>query len=210
MSPAATQEVSITGAWNKELVHIRIILASSSPRRRELLRMAGLSDFDVIIPGVDENAGAEPSPQRTAQGIAEKKCAAVASGHPDALVIAADTIVHLDGVLLGKPGDRNQARSFLERLSGRTHTVYTGVALQYGERRLSAVEGTDVLFRTLADEEIRDYVDSGEPKDKAGGYGIQGRGALFVRRIDGDFYNVMGLPLCRLSTMLRDMGVKLF
>ena len=128
---------------------------------------------------------------------------------PEDIVIAADTIVYLDGVILGKPKDTADAARMLAALSGREHIVYTGVAvLRGGETRLAA-EHTAVRFRTLTPAEITRYIATGEPMDKAGAYGIQGRGALFVAHLDGDYFNVMGLPLCRLGQLLNELGVEL-
>ena len=171
------------------------ILASGSPRRRELLEMLGVPNLTIRPAKGPERATPGAGPEQT--------CA------PEDIVIAADTIVYLDGVILGKPKDTADAARMLAALSGREHTVYTGVAvLRGGETRLAA-EHTAVRFRTLTPAEIARYIATGEPMDKAGAYGIQGRGALFVAHLDGDYFNVMGLPLCRLGQLLNELGVEL-
>lgn len=186
-----------------------IILASASPRRRELLQMLGVSDLKVIPADTNEEVSA-PSPEETVQAIALQKAKAVAAaaGTGD-IVIAADTLVYHGQKALGKPKNSEEAFLMLRALSGCRHAVYTGVALVQGVRELAFSEKTDVFFRELSDGEIRAYINTGEPMDKAGAYGAQGRGAVFIERIDGDFFNVMGLPLCRLVLMLRGFGVDL-
>lgn len=187
-----------------------IILASASPRRRELLTMLGLRDFKIIPAKGDEILPAGVAPGDAAAAVSRKKAEEVAElCKVDDVVIAADTIVSLDSEILGKPADKEDARRMLSRLSGRTHTVYTGVTVIRGGETVSGYERTDVRFRELEDREIRAYIDTGEPMDKAGAYGAQGIGSLFVEGIDGDFFNVMGLPLCRLAKMLEKLGVSL-
>ena len=185
-----------------------IVLASGSPRRRELLDMIGIGDFIVIA---DESAEIVPpglSPEETVCSIALGKAKNVSLFcNDDDIIIAADTLVYLDGRPLGKPDGPECAGEMLRQLSGRRHTVYTGVAILRGDVNTTEVVKTDVYFREISDSEICDYVESGEPLDKAGAYGAQGRGSVFVERIDGDFFNVMGLPLCRLSIMLREFGI---
>ena len=187
-----------------------VVLASGSPRRRELLEMIGLGGFRVIPDTNDELMPDGLPPAIAVCSIAMQKAANVSlSCGGEVLIIAADTLVYLDGHPLGKPDCPAGARAMLRELSGRRHTVYTGVSLLRGDARVSRAESTDVYFREISDEEISAYVATGEPMDKAGAYGAQGRGALFIERIEGDFFNVMGLPLCRLSIMLRDFGVYL-
>lgn len=188
----------------------RIILASQSPRRRELLGQMGFQDFE-IIPAVGEEEADRSLPiTEYVEQLALHKAAEVAArvNDPDAIVIGADTIVVHHDEILGKP--RNQAHAFqmLSNLSGSRHMVYTGVALIQGERRITGHEGTKVRFCALTEQEILAYIATGEPMDKAGAYGIQGRGGLLVDSIEGDFYNVVGLPICRLSRMLAGIGIK--
>ena len=186
----------------------RIVLASASPRRQELLRRIGLTDFDVRVPQTEERCAAGLSPEETVIRISREKSLAVASV-PDEIVITADTMVFLDDRSLGKPADEAEALSMLRALQGRRHTVCTGVTVRQGERLLSRARSTGVWFRPACDEELRAYIAGGEPLDKAGAYGVQGQGALLVERIDGDFFNVMGLPVCTLGLMLREFGVEL-
>ena len=176
------------------------ILASGSPRRRELLEMLGVPNLTIRPAKGPERA--TPGAGSEAQEVAQT-CA------PEDIIIAADTIVYLDGVILGKPKDTADAARMLAALSGREHTVYTGVAVLRGGETRQAAEHTAVRFRTLTPEEIARYIATGEPMDKAGAYGIQGRGALFVAHLDGDYFNVMGLPLCRLGQLLNELGVEL-
>ena len=190
----------------------RIILASQSPRRRQLLEQIGLEDFDILVPDADESYDPALSPQEIVGSICRKKAEAARAlaGDGDALLIAADTMVFLDGLRLGKPHSQEEAHAMLRALSGRTHHVCTGVTVCRGERIDTRVETTGVAFRPLTDREIRCYIRTGEPMDKAGAYGVQGKAALFVSGIDGDYFNVMGLPLHLLGQMLEDFGVDLF
>ncbi len=187
----------------------RLVLASASPRRRELLARFGVP-FEVI-----PARGAEPrlrdlSPGALVRTLAAGKAAEVASALPDdAVVIAADTVVELDGEILGKPGTPEKAAEMLRALSGRENRVWSGLVVRRGGAVLTADECTRVRFRTLSEEEIAAYVATGEPLDKAGAYGYQGLASLFVESIDGDYFNVVGLPLCRLGMMLRELGVEL-
>ena len=137
--------------------------------------------------------------------LSKAKEAASEFGKGD-IVLGADTIVYLDGEIIGKPADRKKAFEILKRLSGNTHKVYTGFALIKGEREVTGFEVTDVTFRRLDDEEIKTYIETGEPMDKAGAYGVQEKGSLFVSRIEGDFYNVVGLPLCRVYTAMKALN----
>ena len=188
----------------------RLILASGSPRRRDLLRGLGL-EFEVIAAPGAEAPHPELAPEALVRALAEDKAAQVLAldGDRQAVIVAADTVVEIDGRVLGKPADPRQAEEMLSALSGRAHRVWTGVCVRRGGEVLSRAECTEVEFRALSDREIRAYVNTGEPLDKAGAYGIQGRAALFVRGIRGDYFNVMGLPLCTLGLMLRQYGVEL-
>jgi len=171
--------------------------------------MIGLEDFKVVPDASEEDMPQGLSPEQTVCFIALQKAQNVShSCGEDDLIIAADTLVYLDGLPLGKPEDPDDAAVMLRALSGRRHTVYTGVALLRGGAHVTAAEATDVYFRDIPDWEIAAYVRTREPMDKAGAYGAQGRGAVFIERIEGEFFNVMGLPLCRLTVMLRDFGVE--
>ncbi|MEM1127217.1 MAG: Maf family protein [Bacteroidota bacterium] len=181
------------------------ILASGSPRRRQLLERLGVT-FEVEVSHVDETTDAEQPPADLVEHLALRKATAVAQGHPEALTLGADTVVVLDDEVLGKPATPQEARTMLHRLSGQTHTVYTGLGLVHpaSARRVSVHEATEVTFAALTSHEIDHYVASGAPMDKAGSYGIQDdRGALFVVGIAGDYYNVVGLPLHRLYRTLQ-------
>ena len=187
---------------------MRLVLASASPRRRELIKMMGFHDF-IIRPADTDEKMPEMMPGDSVRHIALQKAKKTArSCSASDLIIAADTLVYMDGKALGKPTDHKDAENMLRRLSGAEHAVYTGVALLYAGRELTFSEMTRVFFRELNDDEVRAYVKTGEPMDKAGAYGAQGLGAVFIQRIDGDFFNVMGLPLCRLITMLRSLGIE--
>jgi septum formation protein len=185
---------------------LRVILASSSPRRRQLLDLVGIA-HEVKPSDIDESLIVGELPEQYAERLAREKVAVIAEASPDALVIGADTIVVIDDMVLGKPQDVGEAESMLRRLSGRSHTVMTAVAATFDGRLASGVEIVDVTFLPLADEEISRYVATGEPMDKAGAYGIQGYGATIVRRIDGDYFAVMGLSLVRLVALFREIGV---
>nr|WP_157465046.1 Maf family nucleotide pyrophosphatase [Deinococcus apachensis] len=182
-----------------------VILASGSPRRRELLANLGVP-FRVVVSGEAEDSP-ERDPERLAGELAALKARAVARAHRGAVVLAADTVVAADGHLLGKPGDEAENRAFVRQLSGRTHQVYTGVTIVSSGRESSGVERTDVTFRDLTDAEITHYAQTGEGLDKAGGYGIQGVGMALVTRIDGDYSNVVGFPLGLVIRLLRGSGV---
>ena len=185
----------------------RVILASGSPRRKELLELLGIP-FDVVVSNVKED---EISPELDravyARTLAYNKAYAVAEQNTDAVVIGADTIVVLGEYIFPKPRNEHEAKEFLQQLSGQTHTVVTGVAIIVrGETYLFADE-TDVTFYELDDDLINMYIATGDPMDKAGAYGIQSGGALFVQSIDGDFYSVMGLPISALTKHLRKLGI---
>ena len=186
----------------------KIVLASGSPRRRELLTRMGIADFDVRVPETEEAYPPNLSPRETVEYISREKARAAASlCRPDEIVITADTMVFLDGARLGKPRDEAHALEMLTALQGRRHTVCTGVTVCRGDYRDTQSEETEVFFRPATEQELRAYIRTGEPMDKAGAYGIQGRGALLVEKIHGDFFNVMGLPVLRLSRMLLPLGV---
>ena len=178
-----------------------LILASQSPRRRELLGLTGL-DFTVRVADIDETMWPGKAPFDEVARVSRLKALAVDRA-PGDVVIAADTIVVLHDQVLGKPATPDQAVAMLTALSGRDHQVMTGVTVLKGNTCLTHTEITDIHFRELSQEEIRRYVATGEPMDKAGAYGIQGGAALFVDSMRGDYYNVMGLPVCRLFLMLR-------
>ena len=184
-----------------------VVLASGSPRRAELMRMMGIGEFKVIPDGSEERMTPGLPPAQTVCDIALEKAKNVSRlcGVHDT-IIAADTLVYVDGRPLGKPESRDDAAEMLRELSGRRHTVYTGVVLIKADKCVTGVEMTDVFFRRISDAEISAYIETDEPMDKAGAYAAQGRGAVFIERIEGDFFNVMGLPLCRLYLMLRDFG----
>ena len=184
-----------------------IILASQSPRRRELLEHMGV-EFRVVTPDIDEHMERELPPDELVRRISAEKARAVAAqAGPDAIVIAADTVVALDGAVLGKPADELEAFKMLSTLSGCRHQVYTGLTVLRGQEMHTVSEETAVTFRELSEKEITNYIRTGEPMDKAGAYGIQGYGALLVEGIQGDYYNVMGLPVCRLGGLLKELGV---
>ncbi len=190
----------------------KLILASGSPRRKELLSEAGYN-FEVIVSAAEESSDEHLSPVDVAKHNATIKAAAVAEavedieGEPLNLIIGADTVVALDGHLFGKPTDEEGAANTLRALSGKTHQVTTGVCLVCGGALLSFAETTDVTFKDISDEEIAAYVKSGEPMDKAGAYGIQGKGGALVDCIEGDYDNVVGLPVAKLTSKLDLLGV---
>ena len=186
---------------------VTVVLASGSPRRRQLLELIGIGH--VVSPSnIDESMRGRELPRRHAERLAREKASAVARQNPDAVTIAADTIVVIDRKVLGKPTDVQDARRMLSMLSGRRHTVITAVAVARGRKLRSAIEEVRVTFRRLRRDEIDEYIATGEPMDKAGAYGIQGYGATIVERVDGDYFAVMGLPLARLVTLLRSVGVR--
>ena len=187
---------------------MEIILASQSPRRRELLERMGVRSFRVLPAPGEERAGAGLPPWELVEALSRQKAAQTAPlAGPEDLIIAADTVVAADGRVLGKPRDTEEAAEMLALLSGREHHVYTGVTVRRGERILTRHEKTAVRFRPLTGAEIAAYLAAGESLDKAGAYGIQGRGCLLAEGISGDYYNVMGLPVCLLYGMLREFGV---
>lgn len=180
-----------------------IILASASPRRSELMTTAGI-DFRVVVADVQEKISFGAKPHEAVMELALQKAAAVAKFNPDSTVIGADTVVALDNEILGKPKSESDARRMLMMLSGRKHKVYTGVAIIHKEKITNFFEETQVEFYTLSESEIEEYIATGEPMDKAGAYGIQGKGCTLVRRIDGDYFNVVGLPVSEVYRKLRN------
>ena len=185
-----------------------IILASQSPRRRQLLEQMGFTDFLIRPAQGEELADPNLDPGGLVEALSRQKALEIsASADPEDLIIAADTVVAVDGQVLGKPHSIQLAHEMLSALSGREHTVYTGVTVCRGGQILTQHEATTVRFRPLTAQEIDAYIATGEPMDKAGSYGIQGRGALLVEGISGDYFNVVGLPVCRLGRMLTQFGV---
>jgi septum formation protein len=185
---------------------LSVVLASASPRRRDLLDLIGVR-HTVRPADVDESLRVGELPETYAERLARAKAETLIALNPEAMIIGADTIVVIDDSVLGKPQDIGDAERMLGILSGRSHTVMTAVAVNYLGRTVSAVEMVDVTFRPLGEEEIRNYVATGEPMDKAGAYGIQGYGATIVRRIDGDYFAVMGLSLVKLVALMAEVGV---
>jgi septum formation protein len=184
----------------------KVVLASSSPRRRELLNLIGIA-HEVRPANLDESMRPRETPRRHAERLARDKASAVAMRDPDLITIAADTIVVINRKVLGKPADKEEAARMLAMLSGKEHTVISAVAVSRGKKLRSAIEEVKVKFRRLREEEIDAYIATGEPMDKAGAYGIQGFGATIVERVEGDYFAVMGLPLVRLIGLMRDVGV---
>jgi septum formation protein len=185
-----------------------LILASSSPRRKELLENIHLK-FEVESPDVDESFSRVLTPEEVVMLLAEKKAKVVAANNPTAFVLGADTIVVLEGTVLGKPNDEVEAADMLKKLSGKTHEVYTGVAIVSPNDAFSFYEKTTVTFWELTETEINMYVSSGEPLDKAGAYGIQQLGSFLVKEIQGDYFSVVGLPISRTVRELRRAGFPL-
>src|SRR6056297_444342 len=185
-----------------------IILASGSPRRRDLLRSLGW-EFNTVVPDIKEEISRSESAEDAVKRLAVEKISKVAASFPEALVIAADTVVVVDGCILEKPSDTMEAEKMLEILAGREHEVITGVAVSFRGRTIVEREITEVEFRELDAHEISAYVKTGEGRDKAGSYAIQNKGSLLVKRITGCYFNVVGLPLFLLSSMLKTMGIGL-
>ncbi|MDR9795908.1 Maf family protein [Aeribacillus pallidus] len=183
----------------------RLILASSSPRRKELLKLLGIP-FAVIESNLEERLDEEAEPEKAIQKLAFQKAFHVAERYKDAYVIGADTAVILENRILGKPKDRRDAYYILKSLSGKTHTVLTAVSIIHGEKHTTFSESTKVTFWPLSDDEILEYIETNEPMDKAGAYGIQHFGSLLVKKIDGDYFTVVGLPVSRLYRELKNFG----
>ena len=187
---------------------MELILASQSPRRRELLGLFRLP-FVIRVADIDETMDGMASAYDEVARVSREKALAVSRGEED-VVIAADTIVVCQGKVLGKPHSQEEAVEMLTLLSGRDHQVMTGMTVLRGEKAVSCTEVTDIHFRELSEKEIRAYVATGEPMDKAGAYGIQGGAALFAEKMVGDYYNVMGLPVCKLHRLLTELAPELF
>ncbi len=186
-------------------IYTDFVLASQSPRRRKLLRQMGIPFF-CIPANVDETAEPAHKPRRLVENLALKKASSVVGRKPGALILGADTVVAYRGLILGKPSGAIEAAAMLRQLNGTTHTVYTGIALIHSDsnRKVTDVESTDVTFGRMTETEISNYVKTGSPLDKAGAYGIQDdMGAMFIQRINGDYYNVVGLPIRRLYVLLK-------
>lgn len=186
-----------------------MILASKSPRRKEILETQGFN-FRIVVPNIDESSDKAGVVEQIID-IAQKKAAAVAELNRDEYVVAADTVVVIDDKVLGKPGNRDRAREMLETLSGRTHQVITAYAFKNVEKNIQFADAvvTDVKFRKLDDETIEWYLETGEPMDKAGAYGIQEKGAILVEKIMGDFFSVMGFPISDFINQLKNLGIAL-
>ncbi len=192
-----------------ENVCMKIVLASKSPRRKELLGLLDL-EFQIITADIDETMDPSLPVTDEVARISYQKAAAVASKlDSDSIVISADTIVELGGTLMGKPKDQSDAARMLKSLSGKSHNVHTAVTVLNGNRHETRVVTTTVTFRNISDDEITAYIDTLEPMDKAGAYGIQGRASKFVSGIVGDYFNVVGLPVCELSLMLKIFDINI-
>ncbi len=188
---------------------MKIILASASPRRRELIKNLG-TEYEVKTADCEEKTVPGEHPKDTVTRLSRTKALWVAERETEpAIVIGADTVVAIDDKILGKPANRDEAAKMLRELSGRTHRVYTGITVTDGHKTVSEYVRTDVKFRELSDKQIESYVNTGEPMDKAGAYGIQEYGSLLVESISGDYFNVVGLPVSRLCRVLNEkFGVK--
>jgi len=189
----------------------KIILASKSPRRHEILNLAGL-DHEIKVSDADERLPEGISAAEAARIIAERKALAVKAEleNENSVIIAADTVVEVDGEIYGKPRDTADAKRMLSKLSGSVHFVHTGISIIDGDKSYSETVTTEVTMRETFEDEMDGYIDSFEPMDKAGAYGIQGMGGAFVSSLKGDYFNVMGLPLCRVCSILRECGIPLF
>ncbi|MDE6745604.1 MAG: Maf family protein [Oscillospiraceae bacterium] len=184
---------------------MNVILASASPRRKELLGYI-VPCFEIIPADVDETLPEEIPAEKSAEFLAVKKAEHISAQYPKSIVIGSDTVVVIDGEILGKPADEADAYRMLKKLSGKVHTVVTGVCISQGEKKKSFSEATRVEFYPLSEEEIRDYISTGDPMDKAGAYGIQGEGCVLIKGIEGDFFTVMGLPAARLKRELAEFS----
>lgn len=185
----------------------KLILASASPRRSEILKNAGF-EFEVVVSQVDETIIGKLEPKYVVSILAQKKAKAIVYDNLDSVVLGSDTIVVLNGKILEKPKDEKDAIKMLSKLSGKTHQVYTGVCITDGANEKNFVSETEVEFFTLSKKTIENYVKTGEPMDKAGAYGIQGIGSLLVKRINGDYFAVMGLPISKTARELKNFGVE--
>ncbi len=188
---------------------MKIVLASKSPRRKELLGLLDL-DFEIITADIDETMDSSlPVTDEVARLSYEKAAAIKSQVLDDTIIISADTVVELDGKVMGKPKDKTDAFNMLKSLSGNTHNVLSGVTVMQGDKRITKTITTAVTFRDISDKEIKTYIETNEPMDKAGAYGIQGRGSKFVSGIVGDYFNVVGLPVCELSLMLKNFDINI-
>jgi len=180
----------------------KIILASASPRRRELMKLI-TEDFDTVATDVDETLPENIRPLRASEYLAEIKAKSAVESFPNDIVIGCDTTVIIDNKILGKPKNNDQCREYLETLSGKVHKVITACSIVCECYKRTFAEVTEVTFRRLSEDDIEQYISTGEPFDKAGGYGIQGKGSLLVDKINGDYFNVVGLPVSRLNQELK-------
>ncbi|MED3549156.1 Maf family protein [Cytobacillus praedii] len=185
-----------------------LILASSSPRRKELLENLHLT-FNVSSSDVDESFNPDLAPGEIVMELSSRKAKAVSKKYPGSYIIGADTVVVLDGTILGKPQDKAEAFSMLKALAGRTHAVYTGVSIIAPSKETNFNVKTDVVFWELTDDEINAYINTGELFDKAGAYGIQGQGSVLVKEIKGDYFSVVGLPVSKTVRELRNAGLEI-
>ena len=181
-------------------------MASKSPRRIELLKMMGV-DFEVVVSDAKEVIKPGLTKEQVAMDIALSKAKTVSKGYQNRVILGFDTIVMIENEILGKPRNQQEARAMLEKLSGHTHTVVTGGAYIYNEEEYLFYDKAEVRFKTLSKEEIEWYLDSNEYADKAGAYGIQGKAASFIEKIEGDYYSIMGLPLYRLFELLKEKSI---
>ena len=193
----------------------KIILASKSPRRHEILNLAGYA-HTVMVSDADETLPPDVSIVEAVRELSVRKAEAVLSelmnegGREDFVIVAADTVVEFEGEIFGKPRDEDDARRMLRAMSGKGHFVHTGLTVTDGERTVSETVTSTVIMRNITNDEIEGYIASGAPMDKAGAYGIQGTAGAFVSSVEGDFFSIMGLPMCRLSEILREYGIGLF
>lgn len=183
----------------------KIILASASPRRKELMEQAGY-EFEIRVSHKEERY-TSTEPAEIVKELALLKASDIASQEADAIVIGADTIVAIDGKILGKPASKKEAFEMIQNMQGKKHQVYTGVAILDGEKRVNHAVRTDVYVNPMTEEEILDYIESENVMDKAGAYGIQGRFGIHIEKIDGDYYNVVGLPISYIYSQLKEMGM---
>lgn len=186
----------------------KIILASGSPRRKQILEQFGLN-FTVEVSDYEEKSIPGIAPSKFVETLSLEKAKAVAKNHNDAIIIGADTIVVLDNQILGKPKTKENAREMLKKLSGNTHSVFTGFTIidTVNKRTITNHVVTKIKFKNLSEEEISAYIKTGEPMDKAGAYGYQGRGALFVEYIEGDYFSVLGFPILKIFEILKELGI---
>ncbi len=182
-----------------------LILASNSPRRKELLAMLGY-EFEVKPSNCDESTNIT-NPAALVKELSKRKAHGVIKTSDDDVIIGSDTVVSIDGKILGKPKDENDAAKMLHLLSGKTHTVFTGITILSKDKETTDVIKCDVTFKTLTETEIYDYINSGEPMDKAGAYGIQGKGSALVKKVNGDFFAVVGFPCCYVNSTLNSFGI---